>query len=59
MKDEPNKIKAKLLVKVKAEFYDNESSEEILRYWVEQDLEDVGLNVIDVSVMEWGGINGI
>lgn len=27
-------------------------SEETLRYCVEQDLEDAGLNVIDVSVME-------
>ena len=33
---------------VEAEFYDNESSEETLRYCVEQDLEDAGLNVIDV-----------
>lgn len=50
MKDKPNKIKAKLIVE--AEFYDDESSEETLRYCVEQDLEDAGLNVIDVSVME-------
>lgn len=55
--DKPNKIKAKLIVEVEAEFYDNESSEETLRYCVEQDLEDAGLNVIDVSVMKWGGIN--
>ena len=48
--DKPNKIKAKLIVEVEAEFYDNESSEETLRYCVEQDLEDAGLNVIDVSV---------
>ena len=48
MKDKPNKIKAKL--SVEAEFYDNESSEETLRYCVEEDLEDAGLNVIDVSV---------
>ena len=34
-------------------FYDNESSEETLRYCVEQDLEDAGFNVIDVSVMKW------
>lgn len=33
-------------------FYDNESSEETLRYCVEQDLEDAGFNVIDVSVMK-------
>lgn len=50
--DKPNKIKAKLIVEVEAEFYDNESSEETLRYCVEQDLEDTGLNVIDVSVIE-------
>lgn len=55
--DNPNKVKAKLIVEVEAEFYDDESSEETLRYCVEQDLEDAGLNVIDVSVMEWGGIN--
>ena len=57
--DEPNRIKAKLIVEVEAEFYDNESSEETLRYCVEQDLQDAGLNVIDVSVMEWGDIDGI
>lgn len=48
--DKPNKIKAKLTVEVEAEFYDDESSEETVRYCVEQDLEDAGLNVIDVSV---------
>ena len=51
--DKPNKVKAKLIVEVEAEFYDDESSEETLRYCVEQDLEDAGLNVIDVSVMKW------
>ena len=56
--DKPNKIKAKLIVEVEAEFYDNESSEETLRYCVEQDLEDAGFNVIDVSVMKWGVIDG-
>ena len=45
-------IKAKLIVEVEAEFCDNESSEETLRYCVEQDLEDAGFNVIDVSVMK-------
>ena len=54
--DKPNKVKAKLIVEVEAEFYDDESSEEILRYCVGQDLEDAGLNVIDVSVMDWGDI---
>ena len=50
MKDKPNKIKARLTVEVEAEFYDDESSEETVRYCVEQDLEDARLNVIDVSV---------
>lgn len=50
--DKPNKVKAKLIVEVEAEFYDNEFSEETLRYCVEQNLEDAGLNVIDVSVMK-------
>ena len=58
IKDNPNKVKAKLIVEVEAEFYDNESSEETLRSFVEQDLEDAGFNVIDVSVMKWGYING-
>ena len=51
--DKPNKVKAKLIVEVESEFYDDESSEETLRYCVEQDLEDAGFNVIDVSVMKW------
>lgn len=49
--DKPNKIKVKLIVEVEAEFYDDESSKETLRSCVEQDLEDAGFNVIDVSVM--------
>ena len=52
IKDNLNKVKAKLIVEVEAEFYDNESSEETLRYCIEQDLEDAGFNVIDVSVMK-------
>lgn len=47
LKNKVNKIKAKLIVEVEGEFYDNESSEETLRYCVEQDLEDAGFNVID------------
>lgn len=50
IQDNLNKIKAKLTVEVEAEFYDDESSEETVRYCVEQDLEDAGLDVIDVSV---------
>lgn len=50
MIDKPRKVTATLVVKVSAEFYDEESDEETLRYCVEQDLEDAGINVIDVSV---------
>ena len=50
VKEKPNKVKAKLIIDIEAEFYDDESSEETLRYCVEQDLEDNGFNVIDVSV---------
>lgn len=50
--DKPNKIKAKLTVEVEAEFYDDESSEETVRYCVEQDLEDAGLNVIDNTMRD-------
>lgn len=50
--DKPNKIKANLIVTVEAEFYDDESSEETLRYCVEQNLVDAGFNIIDVSVMK-------
>ena len=51
VKDKPNKVRAKLIVEIEAEYYDDESSEETLRYCVEQDLEDAGFNVINVSVM--------
>jgi hypothetical protein len=51
IKDKPNKIKAKLIVEIEGEFYDDEANEESLRYNVEQDLKDTGYNVIDVSVM--------
>ena len=52
LKNKVNKIKVKLIVEVEGKFYDNELSEETLRYCVEQDLEDVRFNVIDVSVMK-------
>ena len=48
--DKPKKVKAKLIVEVEAEFYDNESSEETLRCCVEQELKNVGFHVIDVSI---------
>ena len=54
MNTEPNKVKAVLRVEVTGEFYDEEASEETLRYAVEQDLEDAGFDDIDVSVVkEW------
>lgn len=45
MKDELNKVTATLKVVVTGEFYDDEASEETLRYCVEQDLEDDGFDV--------------
>lgn len=45
MKDKPNKVTAVLKVVVTGEFYDEEASEETLRYCIEQDLEDVGFDV--------------
>ena len=50
IKREPRKVRAKLIVEVEAEFYDDESSEETVRYCVEQDLEDIGYNVLNVFV---------
>ena len=48
---EPNKILASLRVNLIGEFYDEDASEETLRYAVEQDLEDSGFEVDDVSVI--------
>lgn len=50
IKDVPNKIKTRLIVDIEGEFYDDEATEETLRYCVEQDLEDAGFNVINVDV---------
>lgn len=50
IKDKPNIIKARLIVDIEGEFYDDEATEETLRYYVEQDLEDAGFNVINVNV---------
>lgn len=50
IKDKPNKVIATLKVVVAGEFYDDEASEETLRYCVEQALEDAGFDV-DVSVV--------
>lgn len=52
VKNESRKVKAKFIVEVESEFYNDESSEETVRFCVEQDLEDIGYNVIDVSVLK-------
>jgi len=51
VKTEPNKVTAVLRVVVIGEFYDDEASEETLRYCVEQDLEDAGFDV-DVALLK-------
>ena len=50
-KETPNKITAVLKVTATAEFFDDEASEETLRYCIEQDLEDAGFEV-DVSLLK-------
>lgn len=50
--DKTNKVRAKLIVDVEAEFYDDEAFDETLRYCVEQNLKDAELKVIDVSLMK-------
>lgn len=50
IKDKPNKVTATLKVVIAGEFYDDEASEETLRYCAEQALEDAGFDV-EVSVM--------
>ena len=51
MSAKPNKVTATLKVVVTGEFYDDEASEETLRYCVEQDLEEVGFDV-DVELLK-------
>ena len=51
MKDKPNKVTTVLKVVVAGEFYDDDATEETLRYAVEQDLEDAGFDV-DVAVLK-------
>ena len=51
MKDKPNKVTTVLKVIVTGEFYDDDSTEETLRYAVEQDLEDAGFDV-DVALLK-------
>lgn len=45
-------VKAKLLVDVSMNIDDPLASEKTLRYLVEQDLEDCGFDVDDVSVVD-------
>lgn len=51
IKDNPIKITTTLKVVITGEFYDDEASEETLRYFVEQDLEDDGFDV-DVELLK-------
>ena len=49
-KYKPNKVTATLKIVITGEFCDDEASEETLRYYAEQALEDAGFDV-KVSVM--------
>ena len=51
IKETPNKITAVLKVTATAEFFDDEASEETVRYVIEQDLEDAGFDV-DVALLK-------
>lgn len=51
IKETPNKITAVLKVIATAEFFDDEASEETVRYAIEQDLEDAGFDV-DVAILK-------
>ena len=51
VKDKTNKVTTVLKVVVTGEFYDDDATEETLRYAVEQDLEDAGFDV-DVSLLK-------
>lgn len=46
------KVKATLLVTLSTEFEDNESDAEMVRFCVEQDLQDEGYEVDSVEVFE-------
>ena len=50
-KDKPNKVTTTLKVVITGEFYDDEASEETVRYAIEQDLEDAGFDV-DVAILK-------
>lgn len=46
IRNNPSKITTTLMVTVTGEFYDDDASEETLRYCVEQDLEEAGFEVV-------------
>ena len=46
IRNNPSKITTTLMVTITGEFYDDEASEETLRYCVEQDLEEAGFDVV-------------
>jgi len=56
IKDKPNRVTTTLKVVITGEFYDDEASEETLRYCVEQTLEDAGFDV-DVSMLNGRNVN--
>ena len=43
--DKPNTVRGRFKILASAEFYDDEATDETLRYCIEQDLEDAGLDV--------------
>lgn len=51
VKETPHKITAILKVTATIEFYDDEASEEAVRYTIEHDLEDAGFDV-DVALLK-------
>ena len=59
MRDKPNKVTTVLKVVVTGEFYDDDATEETLRYAVEQDLEDAGFDVDVAMLKEQEGVEPI
>lgn len=51
IKETPNEITAVLKVTATAELFDDEASEETVRYLIEQDLNDAGFDV-DVALLK-------
>ena len=59
MKDKPNRITTVLKVVVTGEFYDDDATEETLRYAVEQDLEDAGFDVDVILLKEQEAVKAV